>query len=79
MKKIFLIVAVYLSLGSLAAQTDSIPHESRLITGTFVDFQVDNLGNLFLLTPDNQLKKYNGSGDSLAVSMMSEDMARLPI
>ncbi len=67
MKKIFLLIAVYLSLGRLAAQTDSIPHESRLITGTFVDFQVDNLGNLFLLTPDNQLKKYNGSGDSLAV------------
>jgi hypothetical protein len=66
-KKIFLIIAVYLSLGSVAAQTDSIPHESRLITGTFVDFQVDNLGNLFLLTPDNQLKKYNGSGDSLGV------------
>ena len=47
--------------------TDSLPQMSRLISGTFVDFQVDNLGNIFVLTPDNQLKKYNGSGDSLGV------------
>jgi hypothetical protein len=40
---------------------------TRFIAGTFVDFQVDNLGNVFVLTPENQLKKYNASGDSLGV------------
>src|ERR1700744_1035140 len=31
------------------------------------DFSVDNLGSLYVITPDNQLKKYNGKGDSVAV------------
>jgi hypothetical protein len=66
-KKVILYTIISLSLSSLSAQTDSLSRESRLITGTFVDFQVDNLGNLFLLTPDNQLKKYSAAGDSLGV------------
>ena len=37
------------------------------LPGHFVDFQVDNLGNIFVLTPDNQLKKYSAAGDSLGV------------
>jgi hypothetical protein len=57
-----------LLLGRLQAQNmDSLPVMSRLITGSYVDFQVDNLGNIFVLTPDNQLKKYNAAGDSLGV------------
>lgn len=67
MKGAILYIIISLSTVSLIAQTDSIPRESRLIAGTFVDFQVDNLGDLFLLTPDNQLKKYNAAGDSLSV------------
>jgi hypothetical protein len=66
-KKILLYIISVLLCGSLSAQTDSIRKESLLIAGSFVDFQVDNLGDLFLLTPQNQLKKYNGSGDSLSV------------
>jgi hypothetical protein len=66
-KRIILNIIVSLFLGNISAQTDTILKESRLITGSFVDFQVDNLGNLFLLTPDNQLKKYNAKGDSLSV------------
>jgi hypothetical protein len=55
-------------LGSLLAQdADSLPQMTRFIGGSFVDFQVDNLGNIFVLTPDNQLKKYSSAGDSLAV------------
>jgi hypothetical protein len=67
MKRIILYLIISLSIGSLSAQTDTIPMESCLIKGLFADFQVDNLGNLFLLTPDNQLKKYNAKGDSLGV------------
>lgn len=31
------------------------------------DFATDNLGNIYLLTAKNQIKKINGSGDSLGV------------
>ncbi len=59
-----------LSMGRLCAQlpnVDSLPQMSRFIPGNYLDFQVDNLGNIYMLTPDNLLKKYSGSGDSLAV------------
>jgi hypothetical protein len=66
-KKIILHIILSSFLGGLSAQTDSLQQMSRFISGTFVDFQVDNLGNLFVLTPENQLKKYSASGDSLGV------------
>lgn len=40
---------------------------SRTLTGDIVDFTIDNLGNIYLLSSDNQLKKVNSNGDSLAV------------
>jgi hypothetical protein len=46
---------------------DSLAQISRFIPGSYTDFQVDNLGNLYMLTTDNQLKKYSAAGDSLAV------------
>jgi hypothetical protein len=68
MKKIILHIMLCLVLGRLSAQdTVSLPQMTRFIAGAFVDFQVDNLGNIFVLTPDNQLKKYNAAGDSLGV------------
>jgi hypothetical protein len=67
MKKIIFYVTLSFAMCSVAAQTDSLEQMSRFIPGTFVDFQVDNLGNIFVLTPDNQLKKYAASGDSLGV------------
>jgi len=66
-KKTIYYIIFFFFLGNLNAQTDSIPQMTRFIAGTFVDFQVDNLGNVFVLTPENQLKKYNASGDSLGV------------
>jgi hypothetical protein len=67
-KKIIIYIVISFSLGSLyAQQVDSLPQMSRFIGGAYVDFQVDNLGNIFVLTPDNQLKKYNAAGDSLGV------------
>jgi hypothetical protein len=68
MKKKLLYFILSFSLSRSSAQSDSsLPQMSRFIPGTFVDFQVDNLGDVFMLTPDNQLKKYNASGDSLGV------------
>lgn len=40
---------------------------TKTIQADIVDFTVDNLGNMYLLSKDNQLKKLNASGDSLAV------------
>jgi hypothetical protein len=40
---------------------------NRAISAEIVDFTVDNLGNIYLLNKDNQLKKLNANGDSLAV------------
>jgi hypothetical protein len=40
---------------------------SKTIRADIVDFSVDNLGNLYLLSSDNQLKKLGPAGDSLAV------------
>jgi len=68
MKKIILHIVFFFCLCTLHAQdSDSIPTMARLVAGSYVDFQVDNLGNIFVLTPENQLKKYNAAGDSLGV------------
>ena len=40
---------------------------NKTIQGDFADFTVDNLGNIYVLTRDNQLKKLSPAGDSLAV------------
>jgi hypothetical protein len=40
---------------------------TRTITADLADFTVDNLGNIYLLSKDNQLKKLSPEGDSLAV------------
>ena len=37
------------------------------ITQDIVDFSVDNLGNIYVINSDNQLKKLSPRGDSLAV------------
>jgi len=52
------------------AQTDSSIHltQQRFIQGSFVNFYVDNLNNIYLLNGDNQIKKLDGNGDSVAVS-----------
>ncbi len=39
----------------------------RVIKGDIVDFTADNLGNLYILSRDNQLKKAGPNGDSLSV------------
>ena len=40
---------------------------TKTITGDLVDFTVDNLGNIYVLSQDNRLKKLSPNGDSLAV------------
>jgi hypothetical protein len=40
---------------------------TRTLSADIVDFTVDNLGNIYVLNRDNQLKKVSPQGDSLAV------------
>ena len=40
---------------------------TRVAPGAFAAFTADNLGNLYLLTRENQLKKLNVKGDSMGV------------
>ena len=49
------------------AQSDSAFQFIKTIKGDFTYFNVDNLDNVYLLTKNNQLKKLNENGDSLAV------------
>ena len=60
------LLCVFFIHGALAQQASGFVL-SRTLPGNIADFTVDNLGNIYLLSPDNQLKKLNANGDSLAV------------
>src|SRR4029077_18827314 len=49
------------------AQKESSYKLIASIKGDVVDFAVDNLDNVYVLTSSDQLKKYNADGDSVAV------------
>ncbi len=40
---------------------------SKTIHGDLADFNIDNLGNIYVITKDNLLEKLDANGDSLAV------------
>jgi hypothetical protein len=65
--KYVLVFNLLLFASSLAAQPDSTFQLSSSMKGDFVDFSVDNLGNIYTVSADNRLKKSSASGDSLAV------------
>ena len=49
------------------AQSDSAFQFLKSVQGNFSYFNVDNLDNIYLITDNNQLKKLNEAGDSVAV------------
>ncbi len=49
------------------AQNDSAFQFFKSIKGSYSYFNVDNLDNIYLITDNNQLKKINANGDSVAV------------
>jgi len=62
------LVLIFIVLASaVGAQPDSTFQLSKIIKGNFVDFSVDNLGNIYTVNAENRLKKLNVAGDSLAV------------
>jgi hypothetical protein len=52
------------------AQNDSVLHltQQQFIQGAYTNFYVDNLNNIYLINADNQIKKINDKGDSIAVA-----------
>lgn len=62
--KIFLLFSLPLCA---AAQQDSFFRLASTIPVKAVDFTVDNLDNIYILTSTDQLKKLNSNGDSIAV------------
>jgi hypothetical protein len=67
MKTLFITLLGVLLMQDVSAQHASDFVLTRTIEGDLADFTVDNLGNIYVLSRDNQLKKLSPSGDSLAV------------
>lgn len=68
MKK-FVVILPFFLLVSLAgnSQQDTSFRLVRVLRGDFVSFTIDNLDNLYVLNSRNQVKKFNSSGDSVAI------------
>jgi len=63
---LFLLAATAIPV-TLTAQDDSAFQFIRTIPGNFTYFNVDNLDHIYLINDNNQLKKLNPNGDSVAV------------
>ncbi|HEY5463973.1 MAG TPA: hypothetical protein VIJ95_12005 [Hanamia sp.] len=67
-KNIFLLFALNIfCIAGAIAQNDSMFRFIKKINFPVSSFAVDNIGELYLITPDNQLKKYSEKGDSVGV------------
>ncbi len=66
-KHLFVLILLVSATVSGYAQSDSLFHFEKNYTGIITDFAVDNLGNLFLIYQNGQLKKLLPNGDSAAV------------
>jgi len=58
---------LFVNVCAAHAQSESSFTLKKIIQGDIVDFTVDNLGNIYLLSKDNQLKKLDSKGDSAGV------------
>jgi len=61
------LVAAFIFPFSIKAQKEGPYKLIASIKGDIVDFAVDNLDNVYVLTGTDQLKKYNSDGDSVAI------------
>jgi hypothetical protein len=72
MARINFLIAVlfFLHADVTSAQFDTTINlqQQNFIEGSYTDFYIDNLNNIYLLTKDNQFKKLNNKDDSVAVS-----------
>jgi hypothetical protein len=63
----FISIFLFPGLHCAQAQSDTAFYLSKTIEGDIVDFTIDNTGNFYLLSRNNQLKKLDANGDSIAV------------
>ncbi len=63
-------LVILLSADASPAQPDTLINlqQQNFIAGSYSDFYIDNLNNIYLLNKNNQLKKLSDKGDSLSVS-----------
>lgn len=66
-KLVILSIFCLLQLSVNAADSTLNVKLIKTITGSFSDFSVDNLGNVYLITSTNQIKKLNEKFDSVGV------------
>lgn len=64
---VFFLVAILCSSEIVLAQDDSLFRFLKKLEYPISSFTVDNLGELYIINTDNQLKKYNEKGDSVGV------------
>ena len=70
MERIILYLAFFIFFcHSAKATPDTLLHLqlTKTIKGDYKSFSVDNLENIFLITPSNQIKKLNNNLDSIAI------------
>jgi len=63
---LFLVLPCFF-LSEINAQDDSLFRFLKKIEYPISSFSADNLGELYIINTDNQLKKYNANGDSIGV------------
>lgn len=63
----FITIFLLAAANTVFAQDSSFFTSVKTIEGEYADFAVDNLGNYYLLSKENQLKKLNNRGDSMGV------------
>ena len=64
--KLILSIVCFLFANFCLAQ-GAVFTEVKTVEGDYTDFTIDNLGNYYLLSKNNQLKKLNANGDSMGV------------
>ena len=64
---LILILSYFFCIPKIFAQEDSLFHFVKQIPYPVSSFSVDNIGELYLITFDNQLKKFDEKGDSVGV------------
>ncbi|MEO9033343.1 MAG: hypothetical protein ABI285_08885 [Ginsengibacter sp.] len=64
---LYLLLIIAFSPAMVNAQDDSLFRFLKKIEYPISSFAVDNLGELYIINTDNQLKKYNEKGDSVGV------------
>jgi hypothetical protein len=67
LKKAFFILTLIIAVKASVAQRDTTFKLIKTFPGQIADAAIDNLDYVYVLTETDQLKKYNATGDSIAV------------